>query len=128
MFTRDKWIKLILCLNLIVCITGCGSLLRAAGSNTYQGTYHAVNNDMGIIGDIGSWYASFGLTPLIAIASLPLDLVVDIVLYPMDYASTDMQYLHDIEGIGEDIEKDFTKRSGGQKRFTPCQSICVCNE
>jgi len=63
-----------------VCLTllsGCGTIL---GHRT--GTFDGVNEDIKIVSEPLFWVVSLGLVPLMAIVSMPVDLGVDIVLYP----------------------------------------------
>ncbi len=65
-----------------VCLTllsGCGTIL---GHRT--GTFDGVNEDIKIVSEPLFWVVSLGLVPLMAIVSMPVDLGVDIVLYPYD--------------------------------------------
>lgn len=67
---------------LVVCISlmsGCGTLMSER-----SGGFSGVREDMKIAKEPFFWIGSLGLLPMMGIASMPVDLAVDIVLYPFD--------------------------------------------
>lgn len=67
---------------LVVCMSlmsGCGTLMSER-----SGGFSGVREDMKIAKEPFFWIGSLGLLPMMGIASMPVDLAVDIVLYPFD--------------------------------------------
>lgn len=63
-------------------LTGCGTILRGDSS---EETYRGFDQDKEVISNPYMWMLSLGLIPVFFIASAPIDLAIDTVLYPVDY-------------------------------------------
>ena len=77
--SRHKEIQgyvLVVCMSLM---SGCGTLMSER-----SGGFSGVREDMKIAKEPFFWIGSLGLLPMMGIASMPVDLAVDIVLYPFD--------------------------------------------
>lgn len=77
--SRHKEIQgyvLVVCMSLM---SGCGTLMSER-----SGGFSGVREDMKIAKEPFLWIGSLGLLPMMGIASMPVDLAVDIVLYPFD--------------------------------------------
>lgn len=77
--SRHKEIQgyvLVVCMSLM---SGCGTLMSER-----SGGFSGVREDMKIAREPFFWIGSLGLLPMMGIASMPVDLAVDIVLYPFD--------------------------------------------
>lgn len=77
--SRHKEIQgyvLVVCMSLM---SGCGTLMSER-----SGGFSRVREDMKIAKEPFFWIGSLGLLPMMGIASMPVDLAVDIVLYPFD--------------------------------------------
>lgn len=77
--SRHKEIQgyvLVVCMSLM---SGCGTLMSER-----SGGFSGVREDMKMAKEPFFWIGSLGLLPMMGIASMPVDLAVDIVLYPFD--------------------------------------------
>lgn len=66
----------------VACITlmsGCGTFL-----SDRVGGFSGIEEDVRIVKEPFYWSLTLGLIPMAAIVSMPVDLAVDIVLYPFD--------------------------------------------
>ncbi|QCA06317.1 YceK/YidQ family lipoprotein [Pantoea vagans] len=63
-------------------LTGCGTISRG---HSFEKTYRGFDQDKEVISNPYMWMLSFGLIPVFFIASAPIDLAIDTVLYPVDY-------------------------------------------
>ncbi|WP_070413992.1 YceK/YidQ family lipoprotein [Pseudomonas lundensis] len=77
--SRHKEIQgyvLVVCMSLM---SGCGTLMSER-----SGGFSGVREDMKMAKEPFLWIGTLGLIPMMGIASMPVDLAVDIVLYPFD--------------------------------------------
>ena len=77
--SRHKEIQgyvLVVCMSLM---SGCGTLMSER-----SGGFSGVREDMKMVKEPFLWIGTLGLLPMMGIASMPVDLAVDIVLYPID--------------------------------------------
>ncbi|QIG05010.1 YceK/YidQ family lipoprotein [Proteus sp. ZN5] len=63
-------------------LSGCGTLNRAKSSNDY---YRGTDTDVEVINEPYIWLVTMGMYPIFSIISLPIDIVLDTALLPVDH-------------------------------------------
>lgn len=63
-------------------LSGCGTINRAKSSNDY---YRGTDTDVEIINEPYAWLITLGMYPIFSIISLPIDVVLDTALLPVDH-------------------------------------------
>ncbi|WP_193017232.1 YceK/YidQ family lipoprotein [Proteus sp. FME41] len=63
-------------------LSGCGTLNRAKSSNDY---YRGIDTDVKVINEPYIWLVTMGMYPIFSIISLPIDVVLDTALLPVDH-------------------------------------------
>lgn len=69
-------------LSIILILSGCGTLNRSKSNNDY---YRGTNADVEVINEPIIWLVTFGMYPIFSIISLPVDVVFDTALLPVDH-------------------------------------------
>lgn len=67
---------------IIFILSGCGTINRARSSNDY---YRGTNTDVEVINEPYIWLITLGMYPIFSIISLPIDVVLDTALLPVDH-------------------------------------------
>lgn len=71
----------------ICLLSGCGTLSRG---DSVSRSYRGFDRDKQVAGNPYFWMFSFGLAPIFHIISMPVDIVVDTLLYPYDVHQHDL--------------------------------------
>jgi uncharacterized protein YceK len=66
---------------LITVLSGCGTISRG---DSISRSYRGFDRDKEVASNPYFWMFSFGLAPIFHIISMPVDIVVDTLLYPYD--------------------------------------------
>jgi len=66
---------------MIMMLSGCGTLSRG---DSIESTYRGFAQDKKVVSNPYMWMLSLGIMPIFYIASMPIDIAVDTVLYPVD--------------------------------------------
>ncbi|MGN3439233.1 MULTISPECIES: YceK/YidQ family lipoprotein [Proteus] len=69
-------------ISIIFILSGCGTLNRAKSNNDY---YRGTDADAEVISEPVIWLVTFGMYPIFSIISLPIDVVLDTALLPIDH-------------------------------------------
>lgn len=81
MKASKKIMLIILLAGQIALLSGCGTITRG---ESYKRSYRGFEQDKEVVYNPYYWILSFGIAPLFSIASMPIDVVVDTLLYPYD--------------------------------------------
>lgn len=69
-------------ISIILILSGCGTLSRSKSNNDY---YRGTNADVEVINEPILWLVTLGMYPIFSIISLPIDVVLDTALLPIDH-------------------------------------------
>lgn len=68
--------------SILFILSGCGTINRAKSSNDY---YRGTDTDVEVINEPYIWLVTLGIYPIFSIISLPIDVVLDTALLPVDH-------------------------------------------
>lgn len=81
MKTLKKILLIVFLAGQLSLVSGCGTITRG---ESYKSSYRGFEQDKRVVSNPYYWILSFGIAPLFSIASMPIDIVVDTILYPYD--------------------------------------------